>query len=43
VARVLKAAGYTGYLSQELELEDASTADAEAANGIHYMRKLLEV
>lgn len=43
MARVLKAAGYAGYLSQELELHDAARADAEAANGIAYMRALASV
>lgn len=42
MARVLKAAGYTGYLSQELEIGEGPEADREAANGIHYMRQLLE-
>ena len=42
VARILKAAGYTGYLSQELEVEDKANADHYAAEGIHYLRKLME-
>jgi len=43
VARVLKAAGYTGYLSQELEVADYENADRYAAEGLQYMKKLLAV
>lgn len=41
MAAVLKKAGFTGYLSQELEVHDESQADQVAADGIHYMRKLI--
>jgi sugar phosphate isomerase/epimerase len=43
MARVLKAAGYTGYLSQELEVADHSTADAVTAAGLGYMQMLCAV
>ena len=42
VASVLKAAGYKGYFSQELEVHDGSQADRVAAEGIGYMTKLVE-
>jgi sugar phosphate isomerase/epimerase len=41
VVRALKEAGYTGYLSQEIECGQGPEADRAAADGIHYMRKLL--
>ncbi len=43
MAKVLKDLGYTGYLSQEIECGEGPEADRVAADGIHYMRKLLEV
>jgi len=43
MARVLKAAGYTGYLSMETECGEGPEADRIAASGIHYMRRLAEV
>jgi sugar phosphate isomerase/epimerase len=42
MARVLKEQGYTGYLSEEIECGKGPEADRAAAEGIHYMRKLLE-
>ena len=41
VVRVLKEAGYDGYLSQEIEVADHSKADQAAAEGFTYMTKLL--
>ena len=43
MARALKEAGYTGYLSQELEVADHSQEDIVAAQGIHYLRRLVAV
>lgn len=40
--RELKKNGYTGFLSQELEIHDTARADEVAAEGIQYMKKLLE-
>ena len=42
-AQVLKGLGYTGYLSQEIECGRGPAAEQAAADGIHYMRRLLEV
>jgi len=42
-ARALKELGYTGYLSQEIECGKGPEADRVAAEGIHYMRRLLDV
>ena len=42
-AQVLKGLGYTGYLSQEIECGRGPAANQAAADGIHYMRRLLEV
>lgn len=43
MAKVLKTLGYAGYLSQEIECGHGPEADRAAAEGIHYMRQLLEV
>ncbi len=42
--RVLREHGYTGYLSQEIELHNATPAesDAAAAAGLAYLRRLVE-
>ncbi|MCX5658303.1 MAG: sugar phosphate isomerase/epimerase [Planctomycetota bacterium] len=40
--RALKAGGYAGYLSQEIECGRGPEADRAAADGIHYMRRLLD-
>jgi len=40
MARALKAAGYTGFISQELELDGEADPDAAAAAGIHYLNAL---
>jgi sugar phosphate isomerase/epimerase len=41
VVKALKAAGYTGYLSQEVEVADHSKADQAARDGFAYMTRLL--
>jgi len=43
VARVLKAAGYRGYFSQELEVADRANTDRYACEGPEYMKKLIAV
>ena len=43
MVRVLKNLGYAGYLSQEIECGKGPAADQAAADGIHYMRNLLDV
>ena len=43
VARVLKAAGFTGYFSQELEVADRANADRYAAEGLPYLQRLVSV
>lgn len=43
VARVLKSAGYKGYLSQELEVSDRENTDRYACEGLEYLRKLVAV
>lgn len=43
VARMLKASGYNGYLSQELELADEADTDRAAAAGLTYMKRLCKV
>lgn len=42
MAHALKQLGYTGYLSQEIECGKGPEADRAAAEGIVYMRKLLD-
>jgi sugar phosphate isomerase/epimerase len=42
-AKALKELGYAGYLSQEIECGSGPEADRMAADGIGYMRRLLEV
>jgi sugar phosphate isomerase/epimerase len=40
--RALREAGYAGYLSQEIECGEGPAADRAAAEGIHYMRGLIQ-
>jgi sugar phosphate isomerase/epimerase len=40
VARALKEAGYSGYLSQELEVSDPENSDRYASEGLDYIRRL---
>ena len=42
-ADVLQASGYTGYLSQELEVSDRENSDRYAAEGLAYMKQLTEL
>lgn len=42
VAKVLRAADFKGYFSQELEVEDKADADRFASEGLAYMRTLCE-
>jgi sugar phosphate isomerase/epimerase len=43
MVKVLKESGYSGYLSQELEIEDRKNADRTACEGLKYMQKLCAI